>query len=96
MLAMAAEIGTGLASSPTAWRVLPALLAAAALLCLGYRWNGFSGVRTVAGRPYGPYRRLRAPPALLAPPANIDDLQINAPLGTDLKLTGAPRTFNLE
>eukprot|EP00208_Stichococcus_sp_RCC1054_P007351 CAMPEP_0206146888 /NCGR_PEP_ID=MMETSP1473-20131121/31713_1 /ASSEMBLY_ACC=CAM_ASM_001109 /TAXON_ID=1461547 /ORGANISM="Stichococcus sp, Strain RCC1054" /LENGTH=351 /DNA_ID=CAMNT_0053543609 /DNA_START=378 /DNA_END=1433 /DNA_ORIENTATION=- len=78
----------GLASNPTAWRVLLALLAAAALLFVGYKCNGFSGVRAVAGRPYGAYRRPRAPPAPLAPPANINDLQINAPLGTDLKLTG--------
>lgn len=93
---MATENGMGLASNPTAWRVLLALLAAAALLFVGYKCNGFSGVRAVAGRPYGAYRRPRAPPAPLAPPANINDLQINAPLGTDLKLTGAPRGFTAE
>ena len=77
---------------PTIWRVLPALLAAAALAGAAVRWQSFETVWLAAsgsGMPRGLGGRRRLPSAPQAPLAVIDDLQVNAPLGTDGKLSGA-------
>ncbi len=76
---------------PTIWRVLPALLAAVALAGAAVRWQSFETVWLAAsgsGKPSGLGGRRRLPSAPQAPLAIIDDLQINAPLGTDGKLSG--------